>query len=163
MALLHVKDAVLLEDGAEHGLDDDAGGGVGDEGALLVQLLGEEIHAEVAVLAGGGRGGDADDLAWAVLEHQEVTDADMVARDGDRVGDNAGRGAARGARLAALGTLNGVAVPARDVAAGVWDNLVSEFVDTLAEGMIVTWGVLARLEWDRCHGWVGSSLPSSSW
>merc|ERR1712000_557941 len=43
LALLHVEDAVLLEDRAEHGLDDNTGGGVGDERGLLVQLLGEEV------------------------------------------------------------------------------------------------------------------------
>jgi len=32
----HVKDAVLLEDGAKHGLNDDTGLRVGNKGALLV-------------------------------------------------------------------------------------------------------------------------------
>lgn len=85
-AILHVKDAVLLEDGAEHGLDNDAGGGVGDEAGLLMELLGEEVNTEVAVLAGGSRGADADDLAGAALEDQDVTEADVVAGDGDGVG-----------------------------------------------------------------------------
>jgi hypothetical protein len=48
VAVLEVEDAVLLEDRAEHGLDDDAGGRVGDEGGLLVQLLGEEVDTKVA-------------------------------------------------------------------------------------------------------------------
>lgn len=87
VALLHVKDTVLLEDRAEHGLDNDAGGRVRDERGLLVELLGEEVDTEVAVLAGGGRGGDSDDLAGAALEHQEITEADVVARDGDGVGE----------------------------------------------------------------------------
>lgn len=82
VAVSHVEDAVLLEDGAEHGLDNNAGGRVGDEGGLLVQLLGEEVNTKVAVLASGGRGRDADDLAWSALEHQEVTQADVVAGDG---------------------------------------------------------------------------------
>lgn len=38
-----VENAVLLEDGAEHGLNDDAGGRIGDERGLLMQLLAEEI------------------------------------------------------------------------------------------------------------------------
>jgi hypothetical protein len=95
VALGEVEDTVLLEDGAEHGLDDNAGGRVGDEGGLLVQLLGEEIDTKVAVLASGGGGGDADDLAGTALEHQEVTQADVVAGDGDGVGE-VGRTRARG-------------------------------------------------------------------
>jgi hypothetical protein len=95
VALGEVEDTVLLEDGAEHGLDDNAGGRVGDEGGLLVQLLGEEVDTKVAVLASGGGGGDADDLAGTALEHQEVTQADVVAGDGDGVGE-VGRARARG-------------------------------------------------------------------
>lgn len=53
VAVSHVEDTVLLEDGAEHGLDNNAGGRVGNEGRLLVQLLGEEVNTEVAVLASG--------------------------------------------------------------------------------------------------------------
>lgn len=86
VAVSHVEDTVLLEDGAEHGLDNNAGGGVGNEGRLLVQLLGEEVNTEVAVLAGGRRGRDADDLARSALEHQEVTQTDVVAGDRDSVG-----------------------------------------------------------------------------
>jgi hypothetical protein len=85
-AVSHVEDTVLLEDGAEHGLDNNAGGGVGNERRLLVQLLGEEVNTEVAVLASGRRGRDADDLAGTALQHQEVTQADVVAGDGDSVG-----------------------------------------------------------------------------
>jgi hypothetical protein len=85
-AILEIENAVLLEDGAEHGLDDDAGGRVGDEGRLLVQLLGEEVDTKVAILAGGGGGGDADNLAGTALEHQEVAQANVVAGDGDSVG-----------------------------------------------------------------------------
>lgn len=85
VAVRHVKDTVLLEDRAEHGLDDNAGGRVGNEGRLLVQLLGEEVNTKVAVLASGRRGRDADDLAWSALEHQEVTQTDVVAGDGHSV------------------------------------------------------------------------------
>ena len=80
-----VQHAVLLEDWAEHVLDDDGGRWVADEAALLVQLLGEEVNAEVAVLAGLGGGGDADDLARAALQDEEIPDADVVAWDGDGV------------------------------------------------------------------------------
>lgn len=142
LALLHVEDAVLLEDGAKHGLDDNAGSGVSNERALLVELLGEQVNAEVAVLAGGGRGRDADDLAGAVLEHHEVADPDVVAGDRDRVGHDgdAGVGAVGAGRL---GALNGEALPAAHMAARVWEYLVSDPVKTLAEGMIMTWPVLA--------------------
>jgi hypothetical protein len=130
-AVLEVEDAVLLEDGAEHGLDDDAGGGVRDEGGLLAQLLGEQVNTEVAVLAGGARGRDADDLAGTALEHQDVTHADMVAGDGDGVGQVAGAGRAGrrgGSRLLVVRT----------------ENLVSHLVESLTEGVVVT-GVLGRL------------------
>jgi len=90
--LADVEDAVLLEDGAEHVLDDDRGGGVGDEAGLLMELLGEEIHTQVAVLASLGRRGNADDLARAALEDQEIANADVVAGDGDGVGRSHGAG-----------------------------------------------------------------------
>lgn len=53
VATLHVQDTVLLEDGTEHGLNNDAGSRVGDEGGLLVQLLGEQVDTKVSVLASG--------------------------------------------------------------------------------------------------------------
>lgn len=110
VAISEVEDAVLLEDGAKHGLDDDAGGGVGDEGRLLMKLLGEEVDTEVAVLAGGGGGGDLDDLAGTALEHQEVAEADVVAGDGDGVGEvraaRGGTGGAAGGRGAVLTDLS---------------------------------------------------------
>jgi len=86
LTLLHVEDTVLLENRAEHGLNDNAGGRVGDERGLLVKLLGEEVDTKVAVLASGRGGGDADDLAGAALEHKEVTQTDVVAGDADGVG-----------------------------------------------------------------------------
>lgn len=110
-----------------------------------MQLLGEEVDTEVAVLAGGGRGGDADHLAGAVLEHKEVADADMVAGDGHRVGhdgtsSNSGTGVT-GLGRPGLSTLDGVALPpvVAAVAVRVWDYLVSDPVKALAEGMIMTW------------------------
>jgi len=50
-----------------------------------VQLLGEEVNTEVTVLASLRRGGDADDLARAALQDQEIANADVVARDSDGV------------------------------------------------------------------------------
>lgn len=84
--LADVENTVLLEDRTKHVLDDDRRRRVGDEAGLLMELLGEEVNTEVAVLAGLGGGGDADDLARAALEDQEVTNADVVAGDSDGVG-----------------------------------------------------------------------------
>lgn len=83
MAVLEVKDTVLLQNGSTHGLDNDAGGGVVEGRGLLVELLGEEVDSQVAVLASGGGGGDADDLAGVALKEEDVADPDMVAWDGD--------------------------------------------------------------------------------
>lgn len=83
---MEIENSVLLEDGAEHGLDDDRWAWVGDERGLFVQLLGEEVDTQVSVLTGGRRGGDSDDLTWATLEDQEITNTDVVAWDGDGVG-----------------------------------------------------------------------------
>jgi len=82
-AILHVENTVLLENGALHGLDNHAGSRVGDAGALLMQLLGEEVDTKVAVLASGSRRADADNLARAALEHQDITEADVVAGNGN--------------------------------------------------------------------------------
>ena len=101
-----VEDTVLLEDRAEHVLDNDRGSGVGDEAGLLVQLLGEEVNTEVAVLASLRGGGDADDLARAALEDQEIADADVVAGDGDGVGGShlaCGRGSGGNVRSRDVG------------------------------------------------------------
>lgn len=78
-----VEDTVLLEDWTRHVLDDDGWGWGGDEGRLLVKLLGEQVNTEVTVLTSLRRGGDPDDLARASLKHQEITNADVVAGDGD--------------------------------------------------------------------------------
>tara|TARA_R110002003_G_scaffold251_8_gene17810 strand:+ start:2846 stop:3040 length:195 start_codon:yes stop_codon:yes gene_type:complete len=51
-----------------------------------MKLLGEQVNTEVAVLASLGGGGDADDLARAALEDQEIANADVVAGDGNGVG-----------------------------------------------------------------------------
>jgi hypothetical protein len=83
--LADVENTVLLEDRAEHVLDDDGRGRVGDEARLLMKLLGEQVNTEVAVLASLGGGGDADDLARTALKDQEVANADVVAGDGDGV------------------------------------------------------------------------------
>jgi len=84
--LTDVKNTVLLEDRSEHVLDNDGRSRVGDEGGLLMELLGEQVNTEVTVLASLGGGGDADDLARAALEDQEIANADVVAGDGDSLG-----------------------------------------------------------------------------
>lgn len=89
-----VKDTVLLEYRSVHLLNHHRRRRVGDEGRLLLQLLGEEIDTEVAVLTSLRRGGDADDLAGATLEIQQITNADVVTGDGD---GTARAGAASGA------------------------------------------------------------------
>ena len=96
---MKVEDSVLLEDGAEHGLDDNTWAWVGDEGRLFVQLLGEEVNAQVSVLASSVRGGDLDDLARTALKDQEVTSANVVAWDGDSVGRTGRTGGVLGSRL----------------------------------------------------------------
>ena len=165
VAVLEVKDAVLLEDRAEHGLDDNTGGRVGDERGLLMQLLGEEVNTEVAVLASGRGGGDADDLAGTALEDQEVTEADVVARDGDGVGDIGVAGVTRtGTRSRRSGLLVDVHVDVVVVlmATGVGDA-ISQLVDSLAEGVVVTCEaarVRNRLPFDEMIRDI--DLPSSS-
>lgn len=137
VALRDVKDAVLLEDGAEHGLHDNAGGRVGDERRLLVQLLGKEVDTKVAVLASGRRGRDTDHLARAALEHQEVAEADVVAGDGDGVRGVVARGAGtrRGSTALLVDVHVDVVVVLMTARVG---NAVGELVDAVAEGVVVT-------------------------
>lgn len=90
--LTDIEDTVLLEDGSEHVLDHDRRGRVGDEARLFMELLGEEIDTEITVLTSLRRGRDADDLARAALEDQEIANADVVAGDGDGVGRSHGAG-----------------------------------------------------------------------
>ena len=82
----NVQDAVLLEDWPQHALNNDGWCGVADEARLLVQLLGEEVDAEVAVLSSLGGGADADNLARTALEDEQVTDADVMGWNGNGVG-----------------------------------------------------------------------------
>lgn len=100
--LTDVENAVLFEHRAEHVLHDDRRARVRDEAGLLMELLGEEVNTEVAVLTGLSRRRDADDLARAALKDQEVANADVVARDGDGVGRRHGAGAG-GLRVGATG------------------------------------------------------------
>lgn len=87
--ITEVQDAVGLEDGTEHGLDNHGGRGVGDEAGLLLQLAGEEVDTEVTVLAGLGGDRDADHLARTTLKDQDVTNTDEVAGDGNGLASRA--------------------------------------------------------------------------
>jgi len=89
--LTDVKNTVLLEDRAEHVLDNDGWRRVGDEAGLLMELLGEEVNTEITVLTGLRRSGNADDLARATLKNQEIANADVVARDGDGIRSHCAR------------------------------------------------------------------------
>lgn len=134
-AILKVKNTVLLQDRALHGLHNDAGCRVVDLRGLLVELLGEKIDAEVAVLAGGGRGRDTDDLARAALEQQNIAYPNVVAGNGNcqrrkffRVSDR-------------RSTSNGTAFPYFDHLAGLAtlgvNDTVSHLVEAVAERVIV--------------------------
>lgn len=70
---------------SEHVLHLNILSGTGDKRALLIQLLGEEINTEIAVLSSLGGGGDANDLARAALEDHNIANADEVGRNGDGV------------------------------------------------------------------------------
>jgi len=67
-------------------LNNDARTWCANKAALFMKLLGEKINTQVAVLAGGSRSCNADDLARAALEDQKVGQSDMVAWDSDSIG-----------------------------------------------------------------------------
>lgn len=160
--ITEVQDAVGLVDRAEHGLDNDRGGGVGDEAGLLLQLAGEEVNTQVAVLAGLGGDRDADDLAGAALQDEDVANADEVAGDGDGLAGRATNAGLNDADLLA----DAVAEPGRAtlvthdiltvvVVEGV-EDAVSSTLDAAAERVVVTLVVVvAHLA--RC----GSGLTDS--
>lgn len=91
--VMDIEDTVGLVDRSKHGLDNNRGGGVGDEAGLFMKLTGEEVNTEVAVLASLGRDRDTDHLARTSLEDEEIADTDEVNRDGDAIlaGDTATR------------------------------------------------------------------------
>lgn len=78
-----VNESVLFEDRAQERVENNRWRRVRDNTWLLVELLGEKINTEVPVLTSLSGGGDANNLAWAVLENHQVTNADVVARDGE--------------------------------------------------------------------------------
>lgn len=137
-AVVEVKDAILLEDRAKHGLHNHTRSRVCDEGRLLVQLLGEEVDTKVAVLASSRGSGDADDLARTTLEDQEIAKTDVMAGDGDGVGD-IGIAGITGARTRSRDVLVDIHV---DVVVMLIttrvNNAVSQLVNSVAEGVVVT-------------------------
>lgn len=115
-----------------------------------MKLAGEEVHAEVAVLAGLGRDGDADDLARAALEDQQITNADEVAGDGDRLGRVSTTGlhnsdgladTIANAGWAALVADGALFLPVVVVMEGV-ENTVSRTLNATAERVVLTFVVV---------------------
>lgn len=151
-----VKDTVLLEDRAEHVLDNDRGAGVADEGRLLVQLLCEEVNTEVAVLASLSRGGDADDLARTALQDQQVADPDVVAGDGDGVGNHgAARGGAAGGReVGLLAGSRGGDLAVTD------DDVFFDTVGAVVAVLVVVLVVVVRASVDGVENFVRGAVKS---
>lgn len=114
-----VNEPVLLEDRAQEGVENDRWRWVRDNTWLLVELLGEEVNTKIPVLTGLSGGGDADDLAWAVLEDDQVTNADVVARDGEGGSLGGVDGGDVGGRLGLLDGLHSVGGGVGGVSIGV--------------------------------------------
>ena len=152
-----IKDAVLLEDGAQHVLNDDRRRRVRHKTRLFMELLGEEINAEVAVLAGLSRSGDTDDLAGTALENQKVADADVVARDSDGMGSSAALDIADAlthtiadASWATIFLIDNHFLPLYTVTMGVEgvEDTISSFLEPVAEGVIAAFVVVvAHFRW----------------
>lgn len=113
-----------------------------------MQLLGEEVNAQVSVLTGGGGGGDADDLARTTLEDQEIAETDVVAWDGDGVwgvgwlGDRSWQWASD--RAGAPSSYCNVNLFPINMAVMMMmmvtsQDTVSSLVDPVSDGVIVTW------------------------
>jgi hypothetical protein len=104
-----------------------------------MQLLGEEIDTQVSVLTSGSGGGDSDDLARATLKDQEITEADVVAWDGDSVwgiGWLGGRGTRTLGAWASYSNVN--LFPINMVVMMTSKDTISSTVETVTEGVIVT-------------------------
>ncbi|KAF3161273.1 hypothetical protein TWF225_009511 [Orbilia oligospora] len=168
--LTSVDDLVLLEGWGHHVVEDNGWGWVSDNAVLLNQLVGEKVNTEVSVLASGRGGGDADDLAWALLEDDQVTDTDVVAWDSEVSADSAGSDSSlwlggndllgdsnvnvrEGVSLLGLGV-----VRLSNVGLGSL-NWVEEFINLAAEVLsvvVVTGGVFRHLGgfWGGFLGWL---------
>jgi len=153
--ITEVENTVGLVDGAQHSLDNHGGRGVSDEAGLLLQLAGEQVDTEVAVLAGLGGHGDPDDLAGTALEDQDVANADEVAGDGDGLAGNAASAGLDNADLLtdAVREAGGAALVADDDLLAVvvveWmHDAVGGTLNTTAEGVVLAVVVVvAHLAW----------------
>lgn len=142
VVITEVQDAVGLEDGTEHGLDNHGGRGVGDEAGLLLQLAGEEVDTEVTVLAGLGGDRDADDLARTALKDQDVANTDEVAGDGDSLASGAAVAGLNDANvLTGSSDLTGVRLLMLRVREGVQDT-VGGALNATAEGVVLAFVVV---------------------
>jgi hypothetical protein len=122
-----------------------------------MQLLGEEVHAQVSVLASRWGGSDADDLARTALEDQQVADSDVVGWDGNGVGRVGGDDGAR-SRLGATasnGNINLLTIMVVVMVAAT-DDAFSGTVETVSERVVVACG---SQHWMECRV---VDLPSSS-
>lgn len=147
-----VQDAVGLVDGAEHGLDHNGRRGVGDEAGLLVQLAGEEVDTQVAVLAGLGGDGDTDHLAGTALEDQDVADAHEVAGDGHGLGGGA----------AASTGLDNAHILTNTVPETNWSAIVSSDDNILTVVVIMMVMVMVVMVMERVHDAVGSAFHTTT-
>jgi len=80
-----VDQAVLLEQRTEHVVEDNRGRGMRNHAGLLMEVLGEQVNTKVTMLTGLLASGDFNNLARAVLEDDEVTNTDVVARNAHHV------------------------------------------------------------------------------
>ena len=98
------------------------------------------------MLTSCSRCGDADDLARTTLKDQEIADADVVAGDGDSVGRTRGFNRALGSSLRSSAYLNVNFFRLMVVAVMMMrfsiEDTVSRLVETVAEGVVVTWAGL---------------------
>jgi hypothetical protein len=99
------------------------------------------------VLTSCSRCGDADDLARTTLKDQEIADADVVAGDGDSVGRTRGFNRALGSSLRSSAYLNVnffrlMVVLVMMMMRFSIEDTVSRLVETVAEGVVVTWAGL---------------------
>ena len=139
---MKIKNPVLLEDRAKHSLDNNTWTWVGDERRLFMQLLSEEINTQVSMLPSGRRSCDADDLARTTLKDQEISDADVVAGNGNGVGSGGVFGGTAYDRLAITcdGNVNFFPFAVMVMVVMRWEtkDSIRSTVKTMAEGVIVT-------------------------
>jgi hypothetical protein len=107
-----------------------------------MQLLSEEINTQVSMLPSGRRSCDADDLARTTLKDQEISDADVVAGNGNGVGSGGVFGDTADGRLAITcdGNVNFFPLAVMVMMVMRWEtkDSIRSTVKTMAEGVIVT-------------------------